>query len=352
MELRGADRSVRAWLRPPVFLVACALVAATVMLTAQTAFGAAGGPSFTTWSSLAGNAGTGGPHSNYQATTTKCSVCHSVHNAPTSPTAELLLRTSAADACTYCHVDTNIGGLQIYGGLNSQYTVDDVYGHNGSNNARCVDCHSVHGAGTFKGAVARKILKRGGAPDNTWGNVQLEAAAAYASLNAGDLYNGTASVQAQVSAFCTECHKVWASASEQTITSSGIWEGSGVVTTYTSQPRKNHPLKSADSNFSAMGSTLIGRAAWLDSTYCRSCHAAGVAEQAGVYSGMILASYPHYTPQRARFLTAGWGAYDTSATAVGAGNAVNDSSQDGVCLRCHTNGSKSGDATAGVGVNY
>lgn len=321
---------------------------------------------YITWSTSGGNAGTGGPHSGYQLTTRKCAVCHAVHYAaasnmpagevspyPTGPEeTQLLLPASARDACSYCHIDTTMGGLQIYGGVVSQYKVDDVYGHNGAATAECVDCHAVHGAGIFKGAVGRKNLKRGGAPANTTGNVQVEAAAAYQALNGGDLFNGNVNAQAQVSAFCTQCHKVWSSASEQTITASGFYETPGGMQIFTNVSYKNHPLKNAAPNLVAKGARYTGRVAWLDSTYCRSCHAAGLIDQAGVYTGLVLASFPHYTPARARFLTSGWGAYDTSATALGVGNPVNDPNQDGVCLRCHTNGSAAGNATAGVGVSY
>jgi Zn-finger protein len=341
-------------------------VLVAVSLAIALALASSAGATYITWSSTGANAGTGGPHQNYQLATQKCSVCHSVHYAAvpgmseggwsvpaTATDTEMLLRSSVADACTYCHIDTNLGGLQIYGGIPSRYQTDDVYGHNGSSAARCADCHAVHGADTFGGAIARKILKRGGTPANTSGNVQVEAAATYAALNGGDLFGGSADVAAQSAAFCTECHKVFSSASEQTITASGFtWSGSGGMQTFTNKSYKNHPLKGADANLSAQGATYSGRAAWDNASYCRSCHAAGLIHQAGVYTGLIISSYPHYTPDRARFLTAGWGAADVNATAIGAGNVVNDPSADGVCLRCHRNGSNAGDSTGGVGVTF
>ncbi len=320
---------------------------------------------YVTWSTAGANAGTGGPHQNYQLATQKCGVCHAVHNAAISnstswgpsPTGsgetQMLLRSSVADACTYCHIDTNIGGLQIYGGLPTKYATDDVYGHNGSTAATCADCHAVHGADIFQGAIARKILQKGGAPSNTNGNVQVEAAAAYSAMNGGDLYNGNVNLNAQVSGFCTKCHKVWTDASETTITASGIWQdSSGAMGSFTNAQYKAHPLKTAGATFSAKGAKYTGKVAWANAEYCRSCHAAGLTEQAGVYTGVVVSSFPHYTPARARFLTSGWGAADASATAMGIGNAVNDPNEDGVCLRCHRNGSASGNSTAGVGIGF
>lgn len=312
-----------------------------------------GGSHYVSWENTGTNFNTGGPHRGYALTTRKCVVCHSVHNAPSTTDtytsdAEVLLRSSVADACTFCHISTNIGGLQIYGGVASSYEVDDVYGHNGSFAAECADCHAPHGANTFGGAVAGKVLKRGGAPQNTTGNVQVEAAAIYSVMNGGDLFNGTTDRHAQISAFCTECHKVWTAASEDTITASGFTFIDGVMTTFTDQTYQGHPLVDDSDALVAEGATFNGRVAWGDSLHCRSCHAAGTENLANSYTGMVISSFPHYTPNRARFLVAGWGAGDPDATAIGAGNAVNDAAADGVCLRCHVDHS----GASGVGKTY
>jgi len=157
-----------------------------------------------------GNAGTGGPHSNYLEGTEKCAVCHSVHRSPvgpgikwdTNPTdpsaktavaggqynrqefetvgsapAQMLLQTTVANSCDYCHITTSLGGKQLYAGK-TQYRTEGTglagaewdagfAHHNG-----CTGCHTVHGVGsnygnaalygtygTFQGPIASKVLK-------------------------------------------------------------------------------------------------------------------------------------------------------------------------------------------------
>lgn len=361
-------------------LFVAAIVAVMVLGFAVSAY--AIGPLYITWNSGGNNAGTGGPHQNYQLTTEKCAVCHSVHAAAVSNAAagdfgplatgpgetQMLLRSSVADSCTYCHITTNVSGLQIYNGVASNYTVGDQYGHNGSTSAECVDCHAVHGADTFKGYIAGKILK---ANKNTVGNVsggvQIEAAAALNSLvSSGTVFTAPASSDGdyQVTAFCTRCHKTFSDASETTITAGGYfkeWDGG---TTFNPRSFKNHPLKSAEASFSAAGASFTDTVAWADAKTCRSCHAAGdtrVSTAYGGAGGLVSWSFPHWTNQNASFLVAGWGVNDANiglgATGSNVGkpsgsHVVTDSAEDGVCLRCHTNGSASGNATAGVGVNF
>jgi hypothetical protein len=117
-------------------------------------------------------------------------------------------------------------------------------------------------------------------------------------------------------------------------------------------------MKPFDASFSAPGSPYTGQVAWVDSVYCRSCHAAGLIEQSassGGPGGVIVSSFPHYTPQRASFLVSGWGAGDAGSTPVDqpvGDNDVPKAPVDGACLRCHTDGSALGNASEGVGVSY
>ncbi|GAV30852.1 hypothetical protein emb_1d0125 [Coriobacteriaceae bacterium EMTCatB1] len=375
MRLNATERG-KTMVRKSLFIAA--VVAALVLGFAVSAY--AIGPVYITWNAGGNNAGTGGPHQNYQLTTEKCAVCHSVHAAAPSnagagefgPQAtgaaetQLLLRSSVADACTYCHISTNVAGLQVYNGVASNYTVDDVYGHNGSTSAECADCHAVHGANTFKGYIGGKILKKG--------NEQNEATA---TLNAlvtagGDVWGATAVSSGdvgdvQVTAFCTRCHKTFSTASETTITAAGYfveWDG---TVTFNSRSYKNHPLKTAEATFVANGANYSGRVAWADAETCRSCHAAGdtrVSTSYGGTGGLVAWSFPHWTNGNASFLVAGWGVNDAnigiaddhdSSTGKPAGShSVADGAEDGVCLRCHTNGSTGApnDATAGVNVSF
>jgi hypothetical protein len=287
-----------------------------------------------------------------------------------------LLRSSVADACTYCHITTNVSGLQIYNGVASNYTTDDQYGHNGSTSAQCASCHAVHGADTFKGFIAGKILKaQGNLVSNVSGGVQTEA---YSRLNTyvnggTDVFDATSvSVgnvgDVQVTAFCTRCHKTFSDASETTITASGYFQEWDGGKTYGS-PRsyKNHPLKAAEATFVASGANYSGRVAWADAYTCRSCHAAGDTRVSTSYSGtggVVAWSFPHWTNGNAAFLVSGWGVndgnigilddHDASTGKPSGSHDVNDGAEDGVCLRCHTNGSTGApnDATAGVNVSF
>jgi hypothetical protein len=277
--------------------------------------------SFTGYAAPFGNVGTGSPHQNYLEGTEKCAVCHSVHRAPvygikwdTNPAAEasrtpvaggqydrqefdntagglqaysqtqMLLQTSVANSCDYCHIITSIGGKQLYGGK-PQYRTEGTglagaewdagfAHHNG-----CTGCHAVHGVssnygeptlygayGTFQGPAKSKVLKvrakgagGSGAAAYVWqdevitigslGKTEYAAsgitgAASWASTqtandavvdplnvplfpSATDAINGTNvrpdadAYDAQVSAFCTFCHQNYGYASEATVNPDG-----------------------------------------------------------------------------------------------------------------------------------
>ncbi|MCE5204428.1 MAG: cytochrome c3 family protein [Actinomycetia bacterium] len=125
-----------------------------------------------------------GPHGNYTASTTKCRVCHSVHNAPAGGVL-LLAGATVTDTCFTCHDGT--GGWGVYGTIKARTGVDPQDRDPATGGAAhrmieptstipggdsatggdatrmfsgtggvlaCNDCHSVHGAqtvGAFKG---------------------------------------------------------------------------------------------------------------------------------------------------------------------------------------------------------
>ncbi len=201
----------RIWVLLAIALVLTFVIAAPALADHSPTFYVEwdGATSFTGYATTFGNAGTGGPHSNYLEGTEKCGVCHSVHRAPvggvkwdtdpadptvktavaggqydrqefeTAPTAntQMLLQSSVAESCDYCHIQTSIGGKQLYAGK-TQYRTEGTglagsewdagfAHHNG-----CTGCHAVHGAsnnygdaalygesGTFKGPLETKVLK-------------------------------------------------------------------------------------------------------------------------------------------------------------------------------------------------
>jgi hypothetical protein len=246
-----------------------------------------------------------GPHAGYTESTTKCEVCHAVHRAPApnvswtgaslirggewaraeyraDPTpgvnTQLLLMSSAAGACNYCHINTSVGGQQLYGGQASNILGpwDEGYGHHNA----CTGCHAVHGAfalnannangvlgsknglsgaaltGTFQGALKPAILKVGAKGTSTgWmEEVYTAGSAGYAATYAAggaqaaptvndalvdpanvplfasrqDAVMGTGlrtdvadTYEAQVSVFCTFCHQNYGTSSEATVNPNG-----------------------------------------------------------------------------------------------------------------------------------
>ncbi len=322
------------------------LAAVFVLATAASAF-AAIAPTYVPWTAGGANAGSADtPHADYQLHTEKCAVCHSVHNAPaTVPVGatgetELLLRSSAADACTYCHIDSNIGGKVVYDGVASNYRTDYASNHYGGP-ASCTNCHSVHSANTIEGLVESKILRDG----------QFANGANYFYEDAylDDLYGAgwtEADVDAdpdrdvQISVFCTKCHDNWSDAAETTISAYG-YDGVG----YSYVDVKHHPMKAADVIFLAQGASTTTQVAWVDANYCRSCHDAGYINQP---AGTITQSFPHYTPGYAKFLQVFTdAASNTGSGTIGAPGA-DTGSDDGACIKCHIRGA----GGQGAGLSY
>jgi predicted CXXCH cytochrome family protein len=97
-----------------------------------------------------------GPHGLYSATTQKCGVCHSVHEAPADGIL-LLAEATVSGTCLSCHDGT--GGTAPYNAIEarggvvlSDHSIDTTSVVPGgsqelSSVLGCSDCHSVHGTG-------------------------------------------------------------------------------------------------------------------------------------------------------------------------------------------------------------
>lgn len=313
------------------------------------------------------------PHIGYTVNTEKCGVCHAVHNAPVAGTAwtgtdpwtaraeetQMLLRSSVANACVYCHISTSVGGVQLYNGNEVLWTnpgsltptatagaFAENVAHN-RNSANCVNCHSVHGANTYQGAAASKILK--------YDAVAIQDEVLGASANrtlVGGLYDTAADARAdtgvlgknaQVTVFCSQCHQNFSRASESTLNTDGDYVY-GDATYVDGDPTanlqyKSHPMKAAETDFVAAGETVTTNTpvAYLASTYCRSCHDAGNTDQG---SGVTDSNFPHYTAGAFNFVNV---AANSSVTAT---RSNVSHASDGMCLKCHRDG------TNGVGINF
>jgi predicted CXXCH cytochrome family protein len=293
------------------------------------------------------------PHNGYTTSTTKCAVCHAVHKAPAD--GELLLRTTVGEACVYCHIDTDLGVIQIYDGKSSLYYADNKNNHSRDGGAPCSGCHSVHGANTYGTKLTTKILKRlpiqpellqfFAGEDSATPNPDMLYEAVGDPVN-DRMYGGhpyeweewgwTSGVQQ--TAFCTGCHPYYTRASEDPITTNRMIVDGAISTdtrTFASHPMKrqwNGLELNGDwiFSFEASGSTLpiVGtRVARMSTNGCYRCH--GENEDTNLSPGVQESSFPHYSTHRERFLM---------SSDVG-GNWLPDtpdSRQDGTCFYCHS----------------
>jgi predicted CXXCH cytochrome family protein len=290
---------------------------------------------YETWATTTGsNSTTPTPHKGYATGTVKCAVCHAVHKGNSA--GQVLLDQTVANACTYCHIDNAIGNIRIYGGVATNYTSANVYGHGGSG-ATCSDCHAVHGANTITNSnfsnISTRILR-----NSTGGGLQTNPA-----LPAGYAFATGTDRDGVITAFCSQCHPYYQPSVNGTIglAASGIGQGTDNV-------YQSHIMNTAGDtyvNAAAVGYTGHGRVAQNDSTHCRDCHDAGVTLESGSYvpanNYQSTWNFPHYTAQNARFLNSA--AYSGAPTAT-----LTNASADGACLKCHIWG---GGAT-GVGLTY
>lgn len=219
------------------------------------------------------------PHGGYTDATNKCAVCHSVHHAADDGGEEMLLRSSVANACIYCHVSANFAIKTVYSETPTLYSnggadnrdSHDTSGFGGS--FKCGSCHAVHGAGMEGVAgtdyTAAKILK---APTGAFTYDQTDNAVVFGGADlitdAPASLNLAAMTDAQeVNAWCTRCHKYW----------------------NTSYNQDTHVMKAPGTNAEALAhyGTATSPAS-ATSELCRSCHNGGYTDvdwAAGTWTG-------------------------------------------------------------------
>lgn len=296
------------------------LTCLSVLLFASTAFALAGAGSNYTGTDntmdpyALSTAGT--PHMGYATTTVKCAVCHAVHRGPVE--GEVLLRGTVANACEFCHIQANVSTIKVYNADADNYTTDTVFNHSSAGFAsECVDCHAVHGAGaistTAAGDVNEKILKAN-AGTLPGGNTSVPATWNFAT---GSVRDGV------MTKYCTQCHNYWTAGYDDDLADTNH------IMTVVGDDLLYNNTKTA---LGVAGTTAV---AYAPSTYCRSCHDAGLTD-----GGSAANNFPHYTPTAARFLLS---AANSAATPF---DGAADPSEDGACLKCHRND------TTGTGIGY
>lgn len=341
-------------------LFVLAIAAVLVFVFAGSAFAFTPSPSYVAWDASGVNSA--GPHADYQAATTKCAVCHSVHAAPqvgyvgsvpvawtaTGPNTQLLLRSSVADSCRFCHIDTSIGGIQLYGGAAGVYGTWAGPGHSGSGGSACVNCHAVHGANTYKGDNTAKILRVAASGTRV---VQTETLGG-SGATIGLFPNQAAATAApgrkyeQQTVFCSQCHRNFSRSADTTLAQNSNKSHSMVPVPSTAFSATNG---GAAVQYDAAGNAVAGSVptvnsgatvaqsaniavATTGSGTCRSCHVGGGVNQTGVSWN----SFPHYTRGYPYFLTNGDTSAGTTDMNGNTGTPI-DTETDGNCLLCHSN---------------
>lgn len=288
-------------------LLTVALSVAALLVFATPAF--AGWLDWSVVSTMPANAGSTSPHGGYTTATVKCAVCHSVHNADVLGS-EMLLPGPAAEACNYCHVGGAGGYTQVYGGVTANYVGADLdNAHNSFDIAgveqgvTCSRCHQVHAAAnqmTDNAYLTQRLLKDFASYDWTAG--------APVSTDT----SGTA-----LTKWCAGCH----------FSLTPPLGGEHYANDYNFG---SHIQGVANASYGNPSASYSGRVAWKDSTQCASCHASGYGEPG---------AWPHMT-DGIKFLV-------EASSSVAATMPASVTSADGVCLRCHRDGSGNG-----VGLGY
>lgn len=272
---------------------------------------------YLTWSDVSGLPGQGtSPHGGYATATRKCGVCHAVHGAAFG---EILLPDTVANACNYCHVGGAGGYTQVYDGNPLNYSGTNLSNaHNSFDNGfgveqgvQCTRCHQVHAADeamTDNVYLTQRLLK--GAKTQDFFDPKYDVIAG-APLSTDDYPTA-------LTKWCAGCH---------------FWLVSDVGGPHFADgyDMESHIMTTATATYSNPNASYSGQVAWKNSTYCTSCH----ASEFGVTPG----AWPHFTDGD-QFLV-------SAPTSVDATQATVNQSEDGVCLRCHRDGTGSG-----IGLNF
>jgi len=260
-------------------------------------------------STMPANTGSTSPHGGYTTSTVKCAVCHAVHNADALGS-EILLPSPASEACNYCHVGGAGGYTQVYRGVEANYRGTDYdNAHNSfdisgvEQGVTCSRCHQVHAAAsqmTDNPFLTQRLLKDFTVYDWTAG-----------APTAGDTKDDA------MTKWCAGCH----------FSLTPPLGGEHYANDYNFG---SHIQGVAGASYANPNATYTGRVAWKDSTQCMSCHASQYGETG---------EWPHMTDGDYFLVEA-----SSSVAATAPASAIH---ADGVCLRCHRDGSGNG-----VGLGY
>jgi len=305
----------------------------------QVGFELGSGGSTTTVGFANTNPANPGVHANYQTTTAKCGICHSVHRAKAGGVK--LLNADVA-TCAGCHISgtSTVTDVVIAWGTTAAPLAGPHSSTSGACDSRACHATSPHGAGGSTHALFRSKLLTAAVDAQVADAASNPASSGItAAFLAGTA--GTADEQeaVRVGYTCASdgCHeqtqlpvivKGWSELREQ-IYPLGNVPGNQILKT-------GHMTGSAAANGAA--------ASYAPVAGCTSCH--------DQVDGTTRSGYTFPHAQRATGAGAGqqtylW--YNIAGSTVDAPVAMTNSnmkSMDGACLKCHR------DATEGIGINH
>ena len=284
---------------------------------------------------------TGSPHGGYTASTNKCAVCHSVHQATAGGSVLTAYGPYAtyAQGCVACHGDTS-----TFTDVKMTADADGYISPHGT----CTRCHTLnpHGAaGSVYPVLSAKLL-------NTYGDAAIAADIA-ASANGLDaaMFDGTGDSAAGLvlgtGYLCQGCHKQAFAVNAASITPSGA--GAGLT--------GHRVLASATTTWdnAAYGASMTATdtIAYNDAYGCDSCHNAPMADGSSAFPHGYVDASGAVSPKTVAGSSYIWltsGSYAGSVDATILATTEPDSplllTEDGLCLKCHRS------ATGGVGVDF
>lgn len=284
---------------------------------------------------------TGSPHGGYTASTNKCAVCHSVHQAVAGGSVLTAYGPYAtyAQGCVACH-----GASTTFTDVKMTANADGYISPHGT----CTRCHTLnpHGAaGSVYPVLAAKLL-------NTAGDAAIadDLAAAGNGL-AASMFDGTGDAAAGLvlgtGYLCQGCHKQAFAVNDASATPSGA--GAGL----TGHRVLARATDAWDRTAYGASMTATSTVAYTDAYGCDSCHNAAMADGTSAFPHGYVDAAGAVSPKTVAGSSYIWLTTASDATLSDVAilaTAEPDQpvllTEDGLCLKCHRS------ATGGVGVDF
>lgn len=290
----------------------------------------------------------GSPHGGYSATTNKCAVCHSVHQAVAGGSVLTAYGPYAtySQGCVACH-----GPATTFTDVKMTADADGYISPHGT----CTRCHTLnpHGSGgSAYPVLAAKLL-------NTTGDANI-AADLLAGNNGvvADMFDGSASLSAEgltlgTGYLCSGCH-----AQAFAVNTAGANPAGGGTGSTGHRVLADATTTWNPSTYGAAGAyttpTDVMTIAWNDANGCDSCHNAQDAASTSAFPHGYVDASGALAPKTVAGASYIWLTTASDSTLSDAALlATTDPDQpillteDGLCLKCHRNG-----LGAGVGQTY